>query len=199
MTSIQPSLFNDKAELTPHIDGLVYVPDFIAPEEESELLNIIDQQPWITDLKRRVQHYGYRYDYTARNIGADSYLGEVPDWLQKYCEKLYEDGHFNKKPDQVIINEYQPGQGISAHIDKADYFGDRIGVISLGSPCVMEFSKNEIKNPVLLEQCSFAMMTGDSRYKWKHCIPNRKTDKYNGKIIKRDRRVSLTFRNVVLG
>jgi hypothetical protein len=26
----------------------------------------IDAQPWLGDLKCRVQHYGYRYDYQAR-------------------------------------------------------------------------------------------------------------------------------------
>lgn len=41
------------------IPGLMYIPSYINPEVEKELINIIDEQTWITDLKRRVQHYGY--------------------------------------------------------------------------------------------------------------------------------------------
>lgn len=44
------------------ISGLTYVPDFITPAENDFLLSQIDQQPWLTDLKRRVEHYGYKYD-----------------------------------------------------------------------------------------------------------------------------------------
>lgn len=42
------------------ISGLRYIPHFISSEAEAELIRIIDQQPWLTDLRRRVQHYGYR-------------------------------------------------------------------------------------------------------------------------------------------
>jgi hypothetical protein len=56
------------------ISGLTYIPDFITPIQETKLLNIIDQQPWLTDLKRRVQHYGYKYDYKSRSITSDHKL-----------------------------------------------------------------------------------------------------------------------------
>ena len=41
--------------------------------------------------------------------------------------------------DQLIVNDYAPGQGIPAHVD-APLFTDTIISISLGSSCVMEFS-----------------------------------------------------------
>jgi hypothetical protein len=44
------------------MDGLLYAPAFIAESEEQTLLARIDREPWRKDLKRRVQHYGYRYD-----------------------------------------------------------------------------------------------------------------------------------------
>ena len=70
-------------EEAPKIDisGLTYVTDFITPAENDFLLSQIDQQPWLTDLKRRVQHYGYKYDYKARTVGNDAYLELVPIWL----------------------------------------------------------------------------------------------------------------------
>jgi hypothetical protein len=43
--------------------GLMYEENFVSPEEEKELLEHIDRGQWLFDLKRRVQHFGYKYDY----------------------------------------------------------------------------------------------------------------------------------------
>jgi len=131
-----------------NISGLTYVPDFITPAEHEFLLSQIDQHPWLTDLKRRVQHYGYKYDYKARTVGNDAYLGLLPIWLSSLSKKLHDDGIFPSAPDQVIVNEYIPGQGISAHIDCVPCFAGTIASLSLGSPCIMEFSnpRTEEKN-----------------------------------------------------
>ena len=193
----QLGLFDDLEK--PNISGLFYIPDFIDKNTEAELIKTIDLQPWKTDLKRRVQHYGYAYDYKARNVTASSKLGDIPQWLQVYCEKLQDGEFFKQIPDQVIVNEYQIGQGISAHIDCVPCFGDKIAIISLGSPCVMDFtSKTGEKSPVLLGERSLAILSGDARYIWQHAIANRKTDRYNGEIIKRERRISMTFRTVII-
>ena len=42
-------------------------------------------------------------------------------------------------PDQLIVNEYQPGQGISAHIDCEPCFKNTIVTVSLGSVYEMDF------------------------------------------------------------
>ena len=197
----QHDLFNDPATASiPEIDGLTYIPDFIDSTTESALIKTIDAQPWITELKRRVQHYGFRYDYKARSVTNDLRIGELPNWLQSYAMRLQQAGLFAEIPDQVIINEYQPGQGISAHIDCVPCFADTIGSLSLGSPCVMDFthSKTGQQSSLLLEPRSLLVLTGDARYVWQHAIAQRKTDRYNGQIIERARRISLTFRNVIL-
>ncbi len=195
----QHSLFNEAAA-TPLLAGLSYIPDFIDTQTEATLIQMIDVQPWITELKRRVQHYGYRYDYKARNITLDSRLGEIPVWLMPYCKKLLREAHFKQLPDQVIINEYQAGQGISAHIDCVPCFGDTIASLSLGSPCLMDFTHNKTgeKAAHLLETRSLLVMSGPTRSEWQHGIAQRKTDKFNGGVITRGRRISLTFRNVML-
>lgn len=199
MQQIQPSLFEEDAQkVLP--DGLRYIPDFIMPSEETALLTTVDQQPWLTDLKRRVQHYGWKYDYTARRVDASMRLGALPDWLIDYCQRLYDGRHFPKLPDQVIINEYQPGQGIAPHVDCVPCFEETIASISLGSPCVMEFTNPATSEKVahLLEPRSLLIFSGEARYIWTHGIAARKTDKYAGQVIQRGRRISLTFRNVIL-
>lgn len=49
---------------------------------------------------------------------------------------------------------------------------------------------------VVLPRRSLIIMTGEARYCWQHAITHRRTDKINGRMVKRQRRVSLTFRRV---
>jgi alkylated DNA repair dioxygenase AlkB len=194
----QMSLFGDESKMA--IPGLRYLPDYIDAAGEAALIQTIDSQPWLADLKRRVQHYGYKYDYKARSITRDLRLGPIPGWLGDLCERLQAERVFSKRPDQVIINEYLPGQGITPHIDCVPCFGETIASISVGTPCVMEFTQPEakLKDPVLLEPRSLVVLEGDARYKWQHAIPQRKTDNWNGQKLIRGRRISLTFRTVIL-
>jgi alkylated DNA repair dioxygenase AlkB len=182
------------------ISGLTYLPNYISNQEESELIALIDAQPWLTDLKRRVQHYGYKYDYKARRINLSMKVGDLPDWLSNIAKRLYEEGFFKEMPDQVIINEYEPGQGIAPHIDCEPCFEDTIVSLSLASGVTMDFIhpiQNE-KTAIYLEPRSIIVLKGESRYDWQHSISARKSDTYKGKNIKRSRRVSLTFRKVIL-
>ncbi len=197
---MQTTLFAEPPSPALSIQGLRYIPKYISPQEEAGLIGIIDNQPWITELKRRVQHYGYRYYYKHYNADGGIPLGQLSEWLQPYCARLYQSGAFSAPPDQVIINEYQPGQGISAHVDCVPCFGDTIASLSLGSACVMDFTHATTgeKQSHLLEPRSLLVLSGDARYHWRHSIPARKSDRYNGEIIPRGRRLSLTFRNVIL-
>lgn len=52
----QLSLFDNKII----IPGLKYIEEYITAEQEDKLIKLIDSNPWITDSKRRVQHYGYK-------------------------------------------------------------------------------------------------------------------------------------------
>ena len=196
---IQLSLF-DSLPTETLIDGLEYIENFLTPAEQQILLSQIDAQPWIMDLKRRVQHYGYRYNYKSRSVNQAVYLGELPEWAMAIANKIYDLKYSDIKFDQVIVNEYEPGQGISAHIDCESCFGDTIISVSLGSACFMNFSskKGEEKKSLLLSPGSLLVLKGDARYRWLHSIPPRKTDVVNGVKVPRNRRVSLTFRKVLL-
>jgi alkylated DNA repair dioxygenase AlkB len=178
----------------------LYVPNFVTPDEESELLTCVDGAPWRHDLKRRVQHYGYRYDYRARTVTPDDWLGDLPTWLNPVVEKIAAAGGFARRPDQVIVNEYQPGQGISAHIDCEPCFGDTIASLSLGSDAVMRFSRPDGAEAIdlPLQTRSLVVLSGDARYRWRHAIPARRSDPGPVGRAPRGRRVSLTLRTVIL-
>lgn len=181
------------------IPGLNYIVDYITVEEQNHLLNTIDLQEWSTKLNRRVQHYGYRYEEKNGAFTSSSYLGALPDWLTSIANRLYTDGLTPKVPDQVIINEYEPGQGITSHLDCVPCFGNTIITLSLGSECVMEFTHSQTKEkaPILLSPGSALVMQKAARYVWQHGITARKKDKYKGRELVRNRRVSVTFREVV--
>lgn len=191
-------LFEIQKPKVPDIGGLHYISNFISEEEHDSLLAAIDAQSWLNDLKRRVQHYGYKYDYKARNIFPDSYLGELPPWLEGLQKRLYSEGLFEQKPDQAIINEYLPGQGISTHVDCIPCFDDVVVSLSLGSDAIMQLCSDEQKHDVFLEKRSLIILSGEARYKWQHAIPARKSDMVDGIRLERQRRVSVTFRKVIL-
>jgi alkylated DNA repair dioxygenase AlkB len=206
----QPSLFDDVIEAIPTgvetvpdtsvIKGFGYIPEFLDHEAHDALLRMVDEQTWLDDLKRRVQHYGYKYDYKARHVDYSMRIGALPDWAADLAERLHEEGLAPDLPDQLIVNEYEPGQGISNHIDCQPCFTDTIISISLGSTCVMNFTHVATKKviPVFLEPRSLVLLQGESRHDWQHGIPGRLKDKHQGATIQRKRRVSLTFRKVVL-
>lgn len=179
-------------------DGLTYLENYISEDEANRLVQEIDAAPWCTDLKRRVQHYGYRYDYKARQGRREDYLGPLPEVFQHLAQRLTDERHFQSIPDQVIVNEYEPGQGISAHIDCEPCFGATIASLSLLSACVMRFSSQAYSRQMdlYLQPASLLVLNGDARHFWTHAIPARKTDVIEGQKHRRSRRLSLTFRTM---
>jgi alkylated DNA repair dioxygenase AlkB len=196
----QLSLFYDPTDKLTSLAGLQYIENFIAAEEEKSLVHIIDKNEWLEDLKRRVQHYGYKYDYKSRKINYSMYLGELPNWMSFITERLLYKKIIKSPPNQAIINEYIPGQGITPHIDCQSCFKDTIISLSLNSSCVMNFEStiNGEKRSYLLAPRSLIILKDEARYKWKHGIANRKSDHWNNQKLLRDRRISITFRNVIL-
>ena len=185
------------------IPGLVYKPDFITEEEETKLLACIDSAEWSSELQRRVQHYGWRYDYKQRQIDESMRLGELPEWTKDLACRLVSEELMKDLPDQVIVNEYCGRQGISRHIDQPRSFAEHVATISLLETWGMVFrrrdSREKVEKP--LERRSVAVLTGDARYKWTHEIPQRRTEMLMDKQgkrgrVERSRRISLTFRTV---
>ena len=199
MQGSQPKTLNIKQDLM-KVRGLKYVPEFLSREEHTFLWQEINKATWLGDLKRRVQHYGWKYDYKSRAINYSMFLGDLPVWAQTLAKRLFNEGYISELPDQLIVNEYEPGQGIANHIDCEPCFGDTVISISLGSSCVMDFINVRTKEKVdaLLEPRSMVVIAGESRKIWTHGITGRKTDIFGGLRIDRRLRISLTFRKVIV-
>ncbi|PRQ05087.1 alpha-ketoglutarate-dependent dioxygenase AlkB [Enhygromyxa salina] len=179
------------------VPGLFYVSEFLTQRESEEIVEHIDRAPWLNELKRRVQHYGWKYNYRAREVTRDMKIGPLPAWAKEIAERMAKAKLLPWIADQMIVNEYVETQGISKHIDCVPCFEAEIAMISLVEPWHMRFRppKSKQKVDIELEVCSLAIMTGPARYDWTHEIPSRKTEP-GGRI--RKRRISLTFRKVKL-
>ncbi|XP_062073004.1 alkylated DNA repair protein ALKBH8 homolog isoform X3 [Humulus lupulus] len=207
-----------------NISGLYLLHDFVSLEEERELIAAVDEMPWNNLSKRRVQHYGYEFCYETRNINAKKKLGELPSFICPVLKKL---SMFAKLDipahivlDQLTVNEYPLGVGLSPHIDTHSAFEGLILSLSLAGPCIMEFRRyvdgdwhskaslgsdvednktdsNFVRRVIHLPPRSMLLLSGEARYAWHHYIPHHKIDMVNDEVIRRGaRRVSFTFRKV---
>ncbi|URE18983.1 2OG-Fe(II) oxygenase superfamily [Musa troglodytarum] len=187
------------------IPGIYLVHDFITVEEEKRLLAEVDNRQWRSLSKRRVQHYGYEFLYETRNVDSKHCLGELPSFVSNILQKILSfpglGGDQNKEMDQLTVNEYPCGVGLSPHIDTHSAFDEFIFSLSTAGPCIMEFrrypegtwchptaSVNEIhedspllssnftRKAIFLPPRSMLLMSGEGRYAWHHYIRHRKVN-----------------------
>ena len=185
--------------------GLFYFDNVITLEQAKDIVRKIDKDIWtcITPSlnSRKVQQYGYNYNYTKSNVDMEiaqpmpEHIVGLRDILTNKCKELNiinDDYVF----DQCIINNYEIGQGISSHIDSLA-FGDVIGCFTFENGAIMKFTKNnEIFNQYVKPK-SLYIMSGDSRYVYHHAMPQTLKDTFEGMTRHRGRRISVTFRCVL--
>ncbi|VDM56986.1 unnamed protein product, partial [Angiostrongylus costaricensis] len=151
-------------------------------------------------LKHRdVVHYGYKFDYSANSAFIPT--NPIPEAVNRLIDRIIDDGLINFRLDQVTINVYKPGQGIPSHYDTHSAFEDTIVCLSMCSDIVMEFKDGANSSricPVLLKRRSLCIMKGESRYRWKHGIINRRYDinPITHRVMPREFRVSITLRRI---
>ena len=179
-------------------DGARLVPEVVTEAEEKRILLRIAEAPWLTDLSRRVQHYGWRYDYRSRGIGRHDPAPPFPRWAEVIGERLrpFFDGDL---PDQCIVNEYLPGQGIGMHADHHS-FGSVVVSLSLDAAWPMHFRLRSARPYVrhglptdavaLLPRRSALVLRDRARTHWMHGIDPAAS------ALRTDTRVSATFRTL---
>jgi alkylated DNA repair dioxygenase AlkB len=188
------------------IKGLYYIENYLTNNEQTKILKFLnDSKKWKSvgngNSSRKVIQYGHSYAYDRSGI---TKIEEIPKQLLDIVDldRINIDIGLNmfdstQNMEQLIINEYVPGQGIFKHIDRTEYFGPIIICVSVGNQIDIEFSRfgGIDKEIVKVKPGSMYIMSGDSRYKWKHGI---KKAKKNSDGTKRGIRYSLTYRTIVL-
>jgi len=179
-----------------YINGFTLIENYLIPEEEQNLITQINNQKWVVDYQRRLQYYNYRNEL-IKPYALIPIPNPIPDFLNKIIDKMINDKIITNRPDQIIINEYKPGDGLKPHFDRKDYFSNEIVGVSLGSTTTLEFSNGSDKSNVFLPRRSLYILKDDARYLWKHGIVPKKYDVVNGIKVTRQTRISITFRNVI--
>jgi len=144
-----------------------------------------------------MQIHGYGYHHARGGIYR---RGDLPVWAREVALQLRRDGLMPGVADQAIVNEYEPGSGIPMHVDAACFDGTIVS-LSLCSTCVIAFSdeRSGRHEELLLEPRSALVMSLEARHEWKHGIPDRLSDGWEGRELPRRRRLSLTFRTMLVG
>lgn len=176
--------------------GAHLVPDFITPAEEDRIILRVSQAGWITALNRRVQHYGFYYDYSGARQPEPA--PAFPPWAQAMAERL-QPLFGGAIPVQCIVNEYRPGQGIGMHADHRD-FGPILASLSLSAEWPMSFRPRDGRayaaaaqpgdEIALLPRRSLLLLTGAARQSWMHGIDRPISARETGT------RISATFRTI---
>jgi alkylated DNA repair protein alkB homolog 6 len=137
------------------IPTLHYLPDAIRADDATAIIHFIEtgaieggQSVWQMLRTRRLQCWGGQ---PPDALNAKVTLEPLPTWLDHLIDSLISVGIFDSekhdhtlgipccpRPNHVLINEYQPHQGIIHHTDGPRYF-PQVAIISLGSPCVFSF------------------------------------------------------------
>lgn len=190
------------------LPGLYLYTDFVTDFEEQALLDYIDTQDWTTSLKRRVQHYGYRYENISsvsgfaksKAIAAAAVADELADLRDSVTAFLSNNHELEVNFNQCIVNEYLRDQGIGGHVDHIS-FGPVVVSVSLGADCefIFEHGKTSEKRSLWVPRRSLLLLTEESRYDWKHSVPHRIGMNCDGVKVARGahwRRVSATFRTL---
>jgi alkylated DNA repair dioxygenase AlkB len=175
---------------------------------------------------RSTFHFGHVFDPVTLKVDPDDDTVEIPSEISQIINDVFQRDESNIADlnlsewsyDQITINRYDGSKksGIGSHVDTHSPFDDKIVVISLGAPVTIRFelphitddNKHFVQNmdefdslpkriDLWVEPRSLLVMSGMSRYLYKHKIPVRKTDTApDGSVIKRDTRTSITIRKV---
>lgn len=172
-------------------EGLTYLAEFLAKEQQSAILDQILLVPFVHDsfrgrqLKRSYAQFGYAYASTGRKLGI------APPFPEFLCA-LVEKGLSRLAPcesfNQCIIAHYPPGAGIGWHTD-AELFGDCIMAVSLGAMARLQFRRNgetRLAFELGVAPGSLYSMRGPARELYQHQVVPVKADRY-----------ALTFRHVL--
>ncbi|HVW82554.1 MAG TPA: alpha-ketoglutarate-dependent dioxygenase AlkB [Candidatus Paceibacterota bacterium] len=182
--------------------GLVYKPEFIAPEEEELLIEFIRAHrlkharggpAGKYEAKRRHADFGAGYDYKRDTIIPGPPL---PRFLARFAHRIEKwRGWPRGMVIEALVNEYAPGTALGFHRDNEKF--EHIVGISLGGWARMKFRPMKTRGvsrraaevfSVEMEPRSAYVMQDSIRWEWQHAVAATRALRY-----------SITFRTLPKG
>jgi alkylated DNA repair dioxygenase AlkB len=162
------------------VAGFEYHPEFVSAPECAQLLDAIAAMPLVQarykqfTARRRVAHFGGRYDYSSNELLPSEPL---PDMLIPLRERIAAAAGIEPQTfTHAMIAEYQPGVQLGWHRDVPDF--ELVAGVSLGSTARLQFrpyppqelSRKHYFN-ALLDPGSLYLLRGPARWEWQHRVP----------------------------
>ena len=143
----------------------------------------------------------------------------LPNWVQSICDQLVQCGVFpaDAPPNHVLLNEYQPGEGIDAHKD-GPLYAPHVAILSLSSHATFRFLEDSVSRTplasLLLPPRGLLVFGGAAYEEHLHSVPASTLDELtHAELVRldgaspvaadgasaalRSRRLSLTVRRVL--
>ena len=154
------------------MEGFFLFPNVVDKTLETKIINIIETDPrFLRYIKTGKIHY---------NMSPREYPKEWMDIL-KIIEGLHP---LCKDFDHALQLKYHPGVSFRAHYDSKKRWEEFIVGVNLNSEAELYFTKKDTKTvSVIIPPRSIYVLSGESRYEWRHGIKKVK-----------DLRYSITFR-----
>lgn len=175
------------------LESMLVIPDFITKEEEDDIMNYIDSQPWNNSQSgRRKQDFGPKVNFKKRKVKYLEFKG-IPEFSHMVASRMQKLELLKEfSPVEVCNLEYVPerGSSIDPHVDDTWIWGNRLVTLNLLSDTTLTLSHPEKKDTEILMPLparSLTVIADEARYVWEHSI----------KISDiKDRRIAVTFREL---
>eukprot|EP00397_Hematodinium_sp_SG-2012_P051358 GEMP01060130.1.p2 GENE.GEMP01060130.1~~GEMP01060130.1.p2 ORF type:complete len:239 (+),score=56.15 GEMP01060130.1:76-792(+) len=186
---------------TENLDVEVF-PDVVSEDYEQKLIDYLLHESWNW---KRVGLGGRRAAVFGGEVTSQGLRpAPLPAFLQSLCDRL---SALLPNANHVLVNVYQPGEGILPHTDGPAYY-PKVCVISLGSACVLNIADTR----KLIPARSLLVFQGEA-YRGMHSIAESTWDMLpevehmeepatlgtatrSGNMLYRGLRISLTIRHV---
>jgi alkylated DNA repair dioxygenase AlkB len=160
--------------------GFEYQADFLSPQECGPLLAAIGKLPLAHarykqfTAKRRVMHFGGRYDFSNNELLP---AGPIPEVLLPVRQRVAALAGLQPEDfSHAMAAEYSPGVQLGWHRDVPDF--EVVAGVSLGSSARLQFRpyppqaisrKQYFNAPV--DPGSLYILRGPARWEWQHRVP----------------------------
>ncbi|CAF3712345.1 unnamed protein product [Rotaria socialis] len=176
------------------LDGIFLVSDFLDENEETDLVNYIDNDVWIPSQSGRLkQDFGIKINFKKQTIKTKYFTG-MPLYAKAIIERLKAHRISEDFQSVELCNlDYHSARGshIDPHIDDVWIWGERLITINLLSNTILSLIPNEKdSNKIIyipIPRRWMIVLYGDARYEYKHAIQRQHIQ---------DRRIAVTFREL---
>ena len=167
-----------------------HMADWVTADEEAALMRCTSCSPpqrWTQLRGRRLQNLGGLPRPLPEGFASEP----LPGWIGAVCDALVRSGVFppTAPPNHVLLNEYQPGEGIDAHRD-GPLYAPRVAIVSLGSACSFDFVTNDVARDVraslLLPPRGVLIFSEEAYESLLHTVPALTTDADRQGLIRLD-------------